>query len=149
MAKSIHFLVIKKSSRILRIALIYGLATTLGTLLFESTAAYLTIHPDDSYPVLGIIIAICLGFGTMVAARSKWLNRKFEEPPIVPEGILSNREIQVFKELLTSKSNREISEALFIELSTLKTHVNRIYNKLDLSRRTELRAKYISYRTEK
>lgn len=147
MAKSILFQSRIKGVRILRIAALYGLATTLGTLLFESAANYLKNHPDDSFVVLGIIIAICLGFGTLAAARSKWLNSKFEEPPIVPEGILSIREFQVFNELLTAKSNREISEALFIEMSTLKTHINRIYKKLDLKRRSDLREKYMCYRS--
>lgn len=45
-----------------------------------------------------------------------------------------------FDLIVAGKSNKEIIEKLFIELSTLKTHINKIYKTLEVSSRKEARA---------
>jgi len=50
---------------------------------------------------------------------------------------LSGRELDVLKAVAKGKSNREAGEALFISVNTVKTHLMRIYEKLDVSNRTE------------
>jgi len=40
--------------------------------------------------------------------------------------------------ILQGKSNKEIANELFISLSTVKTHITNIYNKLKVSSRQEL-----------
>lgn len=52
--------------------------------------------------------------------------------------LLSNREMEVFKEIVAERSNKEIMEKLFIEKSTLKTHINQIYRKLEVENRQKL-----------
>ena len=39
------------------------------------------------------------------------------------------------------KSNKEIAIELFIELSTVKTHINKLYTKLKIKNRNEARQK--------
>ncbi len=51
--------------------------------------------------------------------------------------LLTDRQKQVFELILQNKSNKEISKELFIELSTLKTHINKIYKTLDIKNRKE------------
>ena len=51
---------------------------------------------------------------------------------------LTEREHDVLKLLLAGKSNKEISSALFITESTVKTHVRNIFSKYDVSSRAEL-----------
>ncbi len=51
--------------------------------------------------------------------------------------LLTNRQQQVFNLITQNKSNKEISEELFIELSTLKTHINKIYKTLNVKNRKE------------
>lgn len=51
---------------------------------------------------------------------------------------LTERESEVLGLILAGKSNREISEELFISESTVKTHVRNIYSKYDVSKRAEL-----------
>ena len=51
---------------------------------------------------------------------------------------LTEREHEVLKLLLAGKSNKEISSALFITESTVKTHVRNIFSKYDVSSRAEL-----------
>lgn len=52
------------------------------------------------------------------------------------EGLLSQRELEVLQLMAKGYSNLEISEQLFISLSTVKTHCSSIYIKLDVKRRT-------------
>lgn len=50
---------------------------------------------------------------------------------------LTDREIQVLKEVATGKRNREIAETLFISEKTVKNHVSSILLKLQVNDRTE------------
>lgn len=52
-------------------------------------------------------------------------------------GELSGRQRDVFNLILQGKTNKEITSALHIELSTLKTHINQIYKILGISSRKE------------
>jgi DNA-binding CsgD family transcriptional regulator len=64
-------------------------------------------------------------------------------PPAAMEQFLARykitkREEEVIRELCSGKSNREISESLFISLQTVKDHVYRIYQKTDVRNRVQL-----------
>ncbi len=50
---------------------------------------------------------------------------------------LTKRQREVFDLIQQGKSNKEIIDNLFIELSTLKTHINNIYKTLEISNRKE------------
>jgi LuxR family maltose regulon positive regulatory protein len=50
---------------------------------------------------------------------------------------LSERELEVLRLIAAGLSNREIAEKLFVAVSTVKTHINNIYRKLDVSKRTQ------------
>ncbi len=50
---------------------------------------------------------------------------------------LSERELEVLALITAGKSNREIARKLFIEQSTVKTHIKNIYGKLDARSRTQ------------
>ena len=50
---------------------------------------------------------------------------------------LTKRETEVLKCILEGKNNTEISEELFISISTAKAHVSSIINKLGANDRTE------------
>lgn len=52
---------------------------------------------------------------------------------------LTPRQKEVYTLILSGKSNKEITSELFIEPSTLKTHINQIYKKLNISNRRELK----------
>lgn len=51
---------------------------------------------------------------------------------------LSFKEKDVLNHILAGKSNKEICATLFIEHSTLKSHINRIYKKLEVNSRKEI-----------
>ncbi|MET3026521.1 response regulator transcription factor [Flavobacterium sp. UW10123] len=54
---------------------------------------------------------------------------------------LTNQEEKITKLILEDKSNKEIADALFISLSTVKTHIRNLYAKLDVANRHELASK--------
>ncbi|GEM_PF-1455125 len=50
---------------------------------------------------------------------------------------LSNRELEVLRELCSGKTNKEISSALHISVNTVRTHLLNIYDKLAVKNRTQ------------
>ncbi|GGX10301.1 response regulator transcription factor [Aquimarina muelleri] len=78
---------------------------------------------------IAFLIIALLSF---IYIRSVKKQKKTNEIP------LSNQE-KVIKDLIISgKSNKEIANELFISLSTVKTHITNIYNKLNISSRQDL-----------
>jgi len=56
--------------------------------------------------------------------------------------ILTSKEILVLRLVSEGKTNKEIAAIQFIELSTVKTHINNIYSKISVSNRKEARSRY-------
>jgi LuxR family maltose regulon positive regulatory protein len=54
---------------------------------------------------------------------------------------LSEREVEIMRLVARGYSNRQIAEALFITLGTVKKHLNNIFGKLQVSNRTEATAR--------
>ena len=50
---------------------------------------------------------------------------------------LSKRELEVLQLMAQGLSNQEIAEKLFVSLNTIKTHSSKIFEKLDVKRRTQ------------
>ena len=55
-----------------------------------------------------------------------------------PESLLSEREVDILKELATGKSYKAIGEKLFISKFTVRKHVSNIYNKLHVDSRMQV-----------
>ena len=52
---------------------------------------------------------------------------------------LTSQEKNIVNQILLDKTNKEIASELFISLSTVKTHINNLYKKLNISSREEIR----------
>ncbi len=59
--------------------------------------------------------------------------------------LLTERETEVFKQLLTSKQRKEIADELFVTENTIKKHTTSIFKKLEVKNRLELYAKLKEY----
>ncbi len=64
---------------------------------------------------------------------------RFLHPRLAMSDALTATEMQVLRLICADKSNAEIGEILGIRLSTVKTHVSSVLNKLGVSRRSEAR----------
>ena len=53
--------------------------------------------------------------------------------------ILTQKEKEILQLISDGKSNKEIASLLFVELSTVKSHINKIYSKIGVSNRREAR----------
>ncbi len=51
---------------------------------------------------------------------------------------LTPKEKEVTQMILDKKKNQEIANAIYVELSTIKTHINNIYKKVNVKNRKEL-----------
>jgi len=61
---------------------------------------------------------------------------------------ISKREEEVIQQLCAGRTNKEISQALFISLQTVKDHIYRIYQKTDVKNRVQLINLIQSYKGE-
>lgn len=59
-----------------------------------------------------------------------------------PISVLTNREMEILQMISSGKSNKEMAALLYVELSTIKTHINNIYSKLAVRNRGEAKWKY-------
>ena len=86
---------------------------------------------------LGVgFIGLGIWVGLSLAQRTPRAEFKLNERGLASLGI-STREYAVLELLATGKTNKEIARALEISPNTVKSHVARLYDKLDVSRRTE------------
>jgi LuxR family maltose regulon positive regulatory protein len=88
---------------------------------------------DRGHHMMGYVNKILAAFASsQPMQQSKFKNREAEmfEP-------LSQRELEVLKLIAEGLSNDEIGKRLFLALDTVKGHNRRIYDKLQVQRRTE------------
>lgn len=50
---------------------------------------------------------------------------------------ITAREMEILEHIATGKSTREIASALFVSENTVKTHASRLFDKLNVNRRTQ------------
>jgi len=106
-----------------------------------------------NYPILIFLLLVVSSF--LVAIYFHFNERKIsslsgkikEHSEITSEGMnhllygLTERQKEVYDLIIAGKTNKEIMTKLFIEQSTLKSHINQIYKKLDIKSRRELKLK--------
>ena len=106
-----------------------------------------------NYPVLIFLMVVVSSLLVVIYFQinsrriSRLSNQIKEQSKIKSEGIdallneLSERQKEVYDLIISGKSNKEIMTELFIEQSTLKSHINQIYKKLNIKSRRELKSK--------
>ena len=119
---------------------------TLIIFRFDDTTAKLLW---SNYPFLAVILALLTAISVLV-----WLRIEKQKTKVIIRDLqnsgheessharsqlatLSARQREVFDLILQGKSNKEITAMLYIEQSTLKTHINQIYKILEIKNRRE------------
>lgn len=73
-------------------------------------------------------------FELRVQIQQKNIESKFDLGLL---GLLTDREVEVLHSLTQGRNYKQISQALFISESTVKTHINNIFTKLNVNDRTQ------------
>ena len=115
-----------------------ALAVLQRALTLASQEGYVRIFVDEGEAMLRLLRRFVARFGaTEYSARLLSAFATKGEPAEV----LNERELGILRLLATGMSNREIGEALFITVGTVKWHTNHIYAKLGVKSRGEAAAK--------
>ena len=103
---------------------------------------------ETVYVLIALIIlsfAVPLFWARIEFTKAKLLLENIQNTPNQKEEELQHRldqlsfkEKEVLNHILSGKSNKEICATLFIEHSTLKSHINHIYKKLEVKSRKEM-----------
>ena len=95
------------------------------------------------FTALGIWLALKLSkpkIQTIVVEKEVYVNRNGNfvlDTSLVSQLELSKRELEILSLLAQGHSNQEIATKLFVSLSTVKTHIQNLFEKLDVKRRTQ------------
>ncbi|MEP7311587.1 MAG: response regulator transcription factor [Pseudomonadota bacterium] len=124
----------------LRIILGYGAILAAGSvgLQWLQYRYIVRAHPTEAWLVL--IAVGFMGLGVWVGARlfSRSPPTAFETNRQAQAALgISARELQVLELLAAGHSNKEIANLLTVSPNTVKTHVSRLFEKLEARRRTE------------
>jgi two-component system, NarL family, response regulator LiaR len=128
-----------------RAVLLYGLC---GGLLIAGLKyiEYRFLVVEHSLEIYGGLVALV--FATVGIRLGLTLTRKEEvvvpaQTPFVRNGAtvsqlgITPREMDILEHIASGKSTREIAAALFVSENTVKTHASRLFDKLNVSRRTQ------------
>lgn len=124
--------------------LIYGAVLAAGTLALQ-WLDYQRLARLQPVEVLLAVVAtafLVLGIyvGTRVAPAPKQV--PFDGNPKAQAALgISARELDVLNEIAAGRSNKEIAASLGVSPNTVKTHIARLFEKLEAKRRTDALAK--------
>lgn len=85
---------------------------------------------------LGLAL-LCLILFWKIQQLKKYKKQKEQPLSKKAEIYLTSQEIRILQHIRQGKSNKEIAAELFIELSTVKSHINKLYAKLKVKNRKE------------
>jgi DNA-binding NarL/FixJ family response regulator len=112
-------------------------------------ASGFVLKDEPPEQLIGAVRTIAAGEALLSPTVTRRVIRRFATvsrqaaPPAVAE--LTPRELEVFRLIAQGLSNAEIGEELFISDTTVKTHVTRLFQKLDLRDRAQ--AIVLAYQT--
>lgn len=130
--------------------LFYGLACGLLVFLLDALE-YRFVLRSHAFEIYAVCIAL------IFTALGIWLALKLAGPKVktvivekempasdfvineiaLKETGISKRELEVLQLMQQGLSNKEIADTLFVSLNTIKTHTSNLFDKLEVSRRTQ------------
>jgi len=125
----------------LKTILIYGLALAAGAVALQWLEYQMWARTRTGEVYFVLVSVAFLGLGVWVGARL--FGNRTPATPFEPNtraqaalGI-SEREYEVLRLLAAGRSNKEIASKLEVSPNTVKTHVARLFERLQVARRTE------------
>ncbi|MBY0519048.1 MAG: response regulator transcription factor [Sphingomonas sp.] len=118
----------------------YGVFLAVGTFVLQwlDYQAAVRMRMGDDYLALVALLFLALGIFVGARALRAPAARPFDGNPKAIEALkISPRELTVLHELAAGKSNKQIAQSLQVSPNTVKTHVARLFEKLEAQRRTQ------------
>ncbi len=107
---------------------------------FEAYAGAIAVF----FTTLGIWLAVKLSkpkIKTVVVEKQVYIENTLNEFTVNQNELsrlnLSKRELEVLQLMTEGLSNQEISDHLFVSLNTIKTHSSKVFEKMEVKRRTQ------------
>lgn len=125
----------------LRTVLIYGVALALGAVALQWLEFGVWARAHFAMVYVALIAMGFMGLGVWVGARlfrprTAAVDFQPNLRALASLGI-TGREYEVLRLLASGRSNKEIAGRLNLSVNTVKTHVARLYGKLEAARRTQ------------
>ena len=123
-----------------KIVIRIGLITSLA-IVVSWTVGQLAIYryfKTEYYVALVAVVFLCIG---IFLANKKTSIDQIQTDDLL--GDLTQKELLILKQIADGKSNKEIASDNFVELSTIKTHINNIYSKLGVNSRKDAIKAYV------
>lgn len=124
-----------------RTVVFYGVVLAAAAIALQWVQYRLWVRAHSSELYIALLAAGFLALGIWVGVRL--VHRRdpdtafsVNEAALASLGI-SPRELEVLRHLAAGCSNKEIANALAVSPNTVKTHLARLYEKLEAARRTE------------
>ncbi len=120
-----------------RVLVILTVVVVLGVLIFNvfhfsSSYGIVEINNINSLFLVPFILLVCW-FGVTLGT-----SKKKDDFELAYTNRITEREKNVIELIALGKKNQEIADQLFVDISTVKTHINNIYKKTGLKNRKEL-----------
>ncbi len=124
-----------------RTVLIYGLVLALGAVALQWLEYQVWARAHASTITIALIATAFMALGVWVGARlfrSQPRAGAFEPNTRAQASLgITEREFEVLRLLASGRSNKEIAGTLHLSPNTIKTHIARLYEKLEAARRTD------------
>jgi len=128
-------------SKLIKISVLTGLATAGLIALYEVSNLLLIYHYFTyQYYIAGVAV-IALATGIILTDRY-YKNKGELNPDAGKLDVLTGKELRVLELISQGRSNKEIAALNYVEMSTVKTHINNIYCKLGVKNRKDATAVY-------
>jgi DNA-binding CsgD family transcriptional regulator len=85
------------------------------------------------------LLALSIFLNIFLVIRQKRLAKNMQNNSLEK---LTEQEQNIAQEILKNKTNKEIASDMFISVSTVKTHINNLYKKLNVNSREEIKQRF-------
>ncbi len=135
MQQSFNFLTLRMLSSPAKKILFKTSLITAGVVVLYQLANLFIVYRYFRYEY-AMLIAVVIALATGILLTKKYSADKVPAEPVEnPLDKLTAKELQVLEMIHAGKSNKEIAAVNFVELTTVKTHVNNLYTKLAVNDR--------------
>lgn len=125
-----------------RSVILYGIFLFVLLALLKMVEYRYMIRELSPGAFLLVIALLSSAYGIWLGLKMRRINNRnakhlVKADPVSFDDALSERELEVLQLLATGLTNKQIGEHLFISRNTVKTHISNIFQKMNVTSRTQ------------